>query len=94
MFGRFLHVFVSPVIFFATCQRIECKQDLASLAPKGCFIAAQAVEREIGQISETQKAPRELNGRINRGYNRIRLGGLHGLYWVWDAVTSTRYKGL
>jgi hypothetical protein len=32
----------------------------AGLAPKGCFIAAHAVEREVGQISETQTATREL----------------------------------
>ena len=35
---------------------------LAGLAPKGCFISAEAVEREVGQIGETQKATRELVG--------------------------------
>jgi hypothetical protein len=29
--------------------------DLTGLAPKGRFIAAEAVERDIGQIGETQK---------------------------------------
>ena len=76
MFGQFLHVSLRSysllpetarsLLWFAAIQRIECKQDLASLAPKGCFIAAQAIEREIGQISETQKAPRKLNGTDRR----------------------------
>jgi hypothetical protein len=34
-------------------QCIESKQDLADLAPKGCFISAEAVERVVGQIGET-----------------------------------------
>ena len=33
------------------------------LAPKGCFISAEAVESAVRQIGETQKAARELNGR-------------------------------
>ena len=35
------------------------------MAPKGRFIAAEAVEREVGQIGKTQEATRELNGRID-----------------------------
>jgi hypothetical protein len=34
---------------------------LPDLAPKDCFIAAKAIERVIGQIGKTQKAPREFN---------------------------------
>jgi hypothetical protein len=41
---------------FAAIQGIERKQDLANLAPKGCFISTEAVERVVGQIGETQKA--------------------------------------
>jgi hypothetical protein len=37
------------------------------LAPKGCFIAAEAIERVVGQIGETQKATRELSGRMDGG---------------------------
>ena len=33
------------VLWFATIQCIESKQDLAGLAPKGCFIPAKPVER-------------------------------------------------
>ena len=54
-------------LWFAAIQGIERKQDLADLAPKGCFISAEAVEREVGQIGKTQKATRELSGRID-GY--------------------------
>jgi hypothetical protein len=28
-------------------------KDPARLAPKGCLIAAEAIEREVGQIGET-----------------------------------------
>ena len=38
---------------FAPIQRLECKQDPAGLPPKTCFIAAEAIECEIGQISQT-----------------------------------------
>jgi hypothetical protein len=63
----------SSFLWFATIQGIEGKQDLANLAPKGCFIAAQAIEREVGQIGKTQKAARELNGRIDNRADSIRL---------------------
>ena len=39
--------------WFAAIQGIKRKQDLAGLAPKGCFISAEAVERVVGQIGET-----------------------------------------
>ena len=45
-------------LVFATIQCIESKQDLASLAPKNCFIPAKPVERIAGQIGEAQKATR------------------------------------
>jgi hypothetical protein len=38
---------------------------VAGLAPQGCFIAAEAIEREVGQIGETQKATREIGSGIN-----------------------------
>src|SRR5208282_1060438 len=55
----------ASLLWFATIQRIESKQDLACLAPKGSFISAEAVEREVRQIGETQKATRELSGGTN-----------------------------
>src|SRR5262249_10101598 len=86
------------LLWFAAIQRIERKQDLASLAPKRCFITAQAIEREVGQISETQKAPCELDSPIDSGSDRIRLGGLHGfcvryrIAIVPDCVSPAEYR--
>jgi hypothetical protein len=40
----------SSFLWFAAIQGIEGKQDLANLTPKGCFIAAEAVEGEVGEI--------------------------------------------
>ena len=54
------------------CRAFICKQDLAGLAPKGCFIPAEAIECVIGQIGETQKAMRELSGQINGRSDRFR----------------------
>jgi hypothetical protein len=53
-------------LWFVAIQGIKRKQDLTGLAPKACFIAAQAIQREVGQIGKTQKATRELNGRSDR----------------------------
>src|ERR1700751_3035518 len=36
------------VLWFAAIQGIKRNQDLADLAPKDCFIAAEAVERVVG----------------------------------------------
>ena len=47
---------------FTAIQSVERKEDLADLAPKRRFIAAEAVERVVGQIGETQKAMRERSG--------------------------------
>ena len=35
---------------FTAIQYIESKQDLAGLAPQRCFISAETIEREVGQI--------------------------------------------
>ena len=58
-------------LWFAAIQGIKRKQDLTGLAPKGCLIAAQAIQREVGQIGKTQKATRELNARIERRSDRL-----------------------
>jgi hypothetical protein len=39
--------------WFAATRDIKCEQNLAGLAPKGCFISAEAVERVVRQIGET-----------------------------------------
>ena len=46
----------SSLLWLATIQCIESKQDLAGLAPKDCFVSAKPVERVAGQIGQTQKA--------------------------------------
>jgi hypothetical protein len=60
-----------PLLWFAAIQGVERKQDLASLAPEGCFIAAQAIEREVGQIGQAQKTTGEFNGKIEPRSDRI-----------------------
>ena len=67
---------------FAAIQCIERKQDPTDLAPQGCFIAAEAIEREVGQIGETQKA----TGEVSVGFNgRFRQAWV-GLCFVRDVV--------
>ena len=56
------------------------------MAPKRCFIPAEAIESEVGQIGQTQKATRELNGRIDSNSDEIRVGIRHGFRCVRDAV--------
>jgi hypothetical protein len=53
-------------LWFAAIQAIERIEDLASLAPKGCFIAAQTIDRVIGQIAEPQETTREFKIRSNQ----------------------------
>ena len=60
------------IVRFAPVQCIERKQDSASLVPKGCFIPAESIKREIGQVGETQKTARELDSG-NVGF-RPRVG--------------------
>src|SRR5439155_1030898 len=52
--------------WLATIQGGERKEDLASLAPKRCFIPAQSIERVARQVSETQIALREVCGAVVR----------------------------
>ena len=58
----------ASLLWFATVQCIESKQDLAGLAPKDCFIPAKPVERVAGQIGQTQKA----TGEVGRGIYKCR----------------------
>ena len=46
------------VLWLAAIQGIERNKDAADLVRKGCFIAAEAVERVAGQIGQTQKTTR------------------------------------
>ena len=76
----------SSFLRFATIQCIERKQDLADLAPKHCFMSAEAIEREVGQIGETQKATCEVSGGIDGRFDRFRPRGGCGFCYVRDAV--------
>src|ERR1035438_471551 len=51
---------------FATLQCVEGEQDLAGLAPKDGFIAAEPVERVVWLIGKAQEATRKVGGRIER----------------------------
>jgi hypothetical protein len=53
----------SSLLRFAPIRRIERKQYATGLAPKGRFIAAEAIECEIGQIGQAQEAAGELDCR-------------------------------
>ena len=78
--------------WFAATQNIKCEQNLTGLAPKGCFLSAEAVESAVRQIGETQKAARELNGRDWRRFcgicGRLKFvsqtvsAGLRAAYWT------------
>jgi len=49
------------LLWFAAIKCLECVKDPAGLAPKGCLIAAETIEREIGQVGQSQKAASELD---------------------------------
>ena len=53
------------LLWFASIQIVERKQNLPGLAPKNSFIATEAVESIIRQIAEPQEATCELNIRNN-----------------------------
>ena len=42
-------------LWFAAVQGIEGEERLADLAPEGCFIAAEAVERAMGRLARRKK---------------------------------------
>ena len=53
-------------------------RDLPGLALQGCFISAEAIEREVGQIGETRKAARKISGGIDGRLDNFRpRAGLH-----------------
>ena len=61
-----------PLLWFATIQCIEGKQNLTGLAPQGCFISAEAIERVAGQVGETQKTTRKVSGGFDGKFPRFR----------------------
>ena len=74
--------------WFAAIQGIKRKQNVAGLAPKGCFISAEAIDRVVSQIGETQKATRELSGGIDGRFDRFRRGAGGGFCSVRDVRRS------
>ena len=74
-------------MWFASIQGIERKQDLARLAPKGCFISAKAIEREVRQISEPQEATRELSGGTDDRSGGSRRGAGQGFRPAGNAAS-------
>jgi hypothetical protein len=46
---------------FAPVQRVKRKKDAAELTPKCCFVAAEAIKREIRQVGEPEKAAGEFD---------------------------------
>ena len=76
------------LLWFAAIQGIESKQDPAGLAPQGCFIAAEAIEREVGQIGQTQKATRKVSVGFDGRFDRFRPRVGYGFCSVGDAVRS------
>ena len=71
---------------FAAIQGIERKQDLAGLAPEGCFISAEAVKRVVGQIGQAQKATREVSVKRWQGRAGCRPGARRSFRTVCAAV--------
>jgi len=49
------------LLWFAAIKYLERVKDSASLAPQGGFITAETIEREIGQVGQSQKAASELD---------------------------------
>ncbi len=87
----------------AAIQRFKSKQDLARLAPKTCFISAEAVERVVRQIGEQRKAARELGGEtglfdiqaehlsgLNQS-NQARQGSREVVYALFGRVESVSF---
>src|SRR6185437_13796040 len=65
----------SSLVRLAAIEVVERGQDLADLAPQRKFVAAEAVEREVGLVGQAQKAARELHARTEfaaRGCRRCR----------------------
>jgi hypothetical protein len=52
-------------------QHLKRVKDSAGLSPKRRFIAAEAIEREVGKVGETQKAAGELDGGSVGFYPRV-----------------------
>jgi hypothetical protein len=61
------------LLWFTPIQCIEREENPAGLTPKIGFISTQPIQREIGQISQTQKAASELCSGPIVSHVRVRL---------------------
>jgi hypothetical protein len=66
---------------FTAIQGIQGKKDLPGLAPKGCFISAEAVDRVVGHIGKSQKAKREFAGGMHSRLDRSVCAAVR--CWIW-----------
>jgi hypothetical protein len=67
---------VRSALWFAAIQIFEREQDLAGLAPKGCFTPAELIERVLGQVGEAQKPTRALKLRNSSFLGQDRMDNL------------------
>ena len=58
-------VMAHSLLWFTPIQCIERKENPTGLTPKCGLISAEAIEREIRQIGQTQKAAGELDAMNN-----------------------------
>ena len=72
------------LLWLAAIKCLEHVKDPAGLAPQGSFIAAKTIERQIGQVGQTQKAASELN--IGNGGVFTRVG--YRFHLTYSAVRN------
>jgi hypothetical protein len=77
-------------LWFSAIQSIEGKERLAGLAPQGCFIATETIEREVGQISKTQEAACELDGMVDVRLDRFRFRAEHFFFRILGYAIGCR----
>jgi hypothetical protein len=53
------------LLWFTPIQCIEREENPTGLTPKCGFVSAEAIESEIGEIGQTQKASGELDGFVS-----------------------------
>ncbi len=73
-------------LWFPAIQSIEGKERLAGLAPQRCFVAAETIEREVGQISKTQEATCELDSMVDVRLDRFQPCAEHRCWCIGHAL--------
>ena len=75
---------------FTAIQGIKSKKDLPGLAPKGCLISAEAVDRVIGHIGESQKAKREFAAGMHSRFDGYVSESACAAVRFWIRVDTSR----